>query len=317
MCNIPRKLSAKYDFVWSNCALGHLGSIPDGIKFIEESLKCLKPGGWAVHTTEVNIGSNDVTAESGATVVFRLTDLYQLGKKLSSHGYICSPFHLLLGNSKLDNRVSLDPVLGNDYSKIFINGHIASQIVLIIHKPVKKLNQVAKLSNRLKHYNAYKTNKVNLRKIVRTNPTIILLRKSRGLKPNDYIIRPVKKLIELNNKDRRAIIEYVNESAYALTGLHESLFNVKHIILGTDEPVNHASPLANTEWFMTSRPSLLMNKKTKTGWAKTGYVKPGEHFSFVFPINSRLVERGYIEHFSVIQEGGGIIPNSTVSLKIV
>lgn len=317
MCNIPNKLNTKYDFVWSNCALGHLGSIPKGLKFIEDSLQCLKPGGWAVHTTEVNVLSSTVTSDSGATVVFRITDLYKLSVKLSKKGYVVTPFHLLAGDSKLDDRVSLDPVLGNDYSKIFINGHIASQMLLIIHKPFKRMSRLTILSNNIQHHKAYKKNQLVLKKIVSTNTTITLLQKSRGLKPSDYTVKPTKKLVELSRKSDQVVIEYVNQSPYVLTGLHESLFNVKHIILGTNDPINRDSLLATREWYMASRPSLSMSKLTKSGWVKTPYVKPGERFGFVLPVNPRRMKTGHTENFSVIQEGGGVIPGSNATLKII
>jgi 2-polyprenyl-3-methyl-5-hydroxy-6-metoxy-1,4-benzoquinol methylase len=46
---IPPEFARKFDFCWSSCALEHLGSIANGLKFIEEALTTLKPGGLAVH----------------------------------------------------------------------------------------------------------------------------------------------------------------------------------------------------------------------------------------------------------------------------
>lgn len=55
MNNIPARLNNSFDFCWSSCALEHLGNIENGIKFVINSLKCLKSGGVAVHTTEYNV----------------------------------------------------------------------------------------------------------------------------------------------------------------------------------------------------------------------------------------------------------------------
>jgi 2-polyprenyl-3-methyl-5-hydroxy-6-metoxy-1,4-benzoquinol methylase len=52
MNKIQPELYGQYDFVWSSCSLEHLGSLKHGLNFIRNSLKCLKPGGIAVHTTE-------------------------------------------------------------------------------------------------------------------------------------------------------------------------------------------------------------------------------------------------------------------------
>jgi len=63
-----------FDFIWSACSMDHLGSIDAGLQFVVDSLACLKPGGWAVHTTELNVSSNERTIEAGPTVFFRTCD---------------------------------------------------------------------------------------------------------------------------------------------------------------------------------------------------------------------------------------------------
>jgi len=51
-------LQPGYDFLWSSCALEHLGTLRAGVDFIVRSARLLKPGGVAVHTTEFNVGSD-------------------------------------------------------------------------------------------------------------------------------------------------------------------------------------------------------------------------------------------------------------------
>ena len=59
-----------YDFCWSSCAFEHLGSIEHGINFVLNSVEgCLKIGGIACHTTELNLSSEDDTLETGVTVL--------------------------------------------------------------------------------------------------------------------------------------------------------------------------------------------------------------------------------------------------------
>ena len=41
---IPDDLEG-YDFLSSSCALEHLGSLENGLRFVENSMRCLKPGG--------------------------------------------------------------------------------------------------------------------------------------------------------------------------------------------------------------------------------------------------------------------------------
>lgn len=78
MNDIPPSLNNSFDFLWSSCALEHLGSITKGVEFVANSINCLKRGGIAVHTTEYNVSSNDETIESGPTVLFRKQDIGNL-----------------------------------------------------------------------------------------------------------------------------------------------------------------------------------------------------------------------------------------------
>lgn len=49
---IPNSLG-KFDFLWSCCAIEHLGSLEHGMIYILDANKCLVPGGIAIHTTEL------------------------------------------------------------------------------------------------------------------------------------------------------------------------------------------------------------------------------------------------------------------------
>jgi SAM-dependent methyltransferase len=83
---IPADMTG-FDFCWSACALEHLGSLKHGADFIRSSLRCLKPGGIAVHTTEFNLGSESRTLERGPSVVYRERDLVDFAAELSRAGH--------------------------------------------------------------------------------------------------------------------------------------------------------------------------------------------------------------------------------------
>jgi SAM-dependent methyltransferase len=85
MTAIPEDL-VDFDFCWSSCAYEHLGSIKAGLKFVQDSIRCLKPGGLAVHTTELNLSSNADTVASGGTVLFRRQDIEGLVSALTAEG---------------------------------------------------------------------------------------------------------------------------------------------------------------------------------------------------------------------------------------
>lgn len=106
MNHIPDDLQ-DYDFCWSSCALEHLGTLELGLDFIRNSLKCLKPGGVAVHTTEFNLGSASETLEEGPAVVYRESDLMKFQKEMIAAGHA---MHLNLhpGNTPTDRMVDRD-----------------------------------------------------------------------------------------------------------------------------------------------------------------------------------------------------------------
>jgi SAM-dependent methyltransferase len=83
---IPSDLT-HFDFCWSSCALEHLGSLGHGLEFIRNSLRCLKPGGVAVHTTEFNLQSPEETFTEGHTVVYREKDLLAFAKEMRAEGH--------------------------------------------------------------------------------------------------------------------------------------------------------------------------------------------------------------------------------------
>lgn len=83
---IPADL-AEFDFCWSSCALEHLGSLGHGLEFIRNSLRCLKPDGVAVHTTEFNLQSPEETFTEGNTVVYREKDLLAFAQEMGAQGH--------------------------------------------------------------------------------------------------------------------------------------------------------------------------------------------------------------------------------------
>jgi hypothetical protein len=90
MNHIPSDLVG-FDFLWSACAFEHLGSIEAGLTFVERAMRCLAPGGIAVHTTEFNLDSDVDTVVTGDTVVYRASDFAELAHRLATHGHTMAP----------------------------------------------------------------------------------------------------------------------------------------------------------------------------------------------------------------------------------
>ena len=116
MNNIPESFRNQYDFVWSSCALEHLGSKLKGLQFVVNSALCLKPGGVAVHTTEFDLSGTSVI-DNWETVLFNTEDLQVLLPELLANAEIANqglklkvlPFNLGRGNAFIDGFVDIPP----------------------------------------------------------------------------------------------------------------------------------------------------------------------------------------------------------------
>jgi hypothetical protein len=132
MNSIPENLTG-FDFCWSTCALEHLGTLRHGLNFIRNSLKCLKPGGLAVHTTEFNLGSDSKTLEHGSDVVYREHDMTEFAKELRDEGHDIT-LNLHPGFGPID--VMIDRDLDSDiHLRLYVRHKIlATSIGLVIRK---------------------------------------------------------------------------------------------------------------------------------------------------------------------------------------
>lgn len=138
MNHIPDDLmQEKFDFVWSACSLEHLGSIQKGQEFILNSMRCLKPGGVAVHTTEFNLSSNWLTVNSFPTCIFRRRDIEQVVKKLRKSGYSISidyKAERLPGANYVDVPHHMK-AYNKDYLCLVLENFVTTSVGLIIDKP--------------------------------------------------------------------------------------------------------------------------------------------------------------------------------------
>jgi hypothetical protein len=132
---IPADLRS-FDFLWSSCALEHLGSLQRGWNFVLASLDCLKPGGVAVHTTEFNLSSGTHTVERGPTVFYRESDVLELAAELRRRG---SEIRLNLGTGDgadpIDRHLAVDVAKDPVQLKILESGYAITSLGMTIVKP--------------------------------------------------------------------------------------------------------------------------------------------------------------------------------------
>ncbi len=133
MNNIPTDLK-EFDFNWSSCSFEHLGTIKKGMHFLKNQLNTLKPGGWAVHTTEFNISSDEKTIDDADTVVFRKRDIDSMVNELRQSGHFVEELDYSLGGLPEDFMVDVFPHLQEVHLKLQLNEFVVTSIGLIIQK---------------------------------------------------------------------------------------------------------------------------------------------------------------------------------------
>jgi hypothetical protein len=138
---IPDHLEGKYDFCWSACALEHLGSIKNGLQFIENTLKTLVPGGLSIHTTEFNYLEDEETIDNYGTVLFRKRDFEELAARLTAANHEVAVLDFSVGSDFLDRFIDLPPYDSKIYAhtqdahlKLLIDGFASTSFGIIIRK---------------------------------------------------------------------------------------------------------------------------------------------------------------------------------------
>jgi hypothetical protein len=130
---IPPDLGG-FDFCWSSCAFEHLGSIKHGLKFVENAMACLKPGGWALHTTEFNLSSDNATLDNVGTVLFRRRDMLELAERLTAAGHRVAPFDFDAGLAPLDRYIDVAPWRPEPHLRLAIEGFAITSIGIIVQR---------------------------------------------------------------------------------------------------------------------------------------------------------------------------------------
>ena len=126
-----------FDFNWSSCCFEHLGSIEAGLQFVVNAVeKTLRVGGIAVHTTEYNLSSNDLTVDSGGTVIFRNRDLLELVQRLQERGHIVQPFVVAPNSHHLDFHIDMPPYAQDPHLKLLLMSHVSTSAGIVVQRGV-------------------------------------------------------------------------------------------------------------------------------------------------------------------------------------
>ena len=134
MNRIPHDLRG-FDFTWSTCSFEHCGSIGLGKRFLREQMRCLKPGGIAIHTTEFNLSSNEETVDNATTVLFRRQDIEAVIRDLQAEGHEVEKLQLDVGCYPEDEQVDIPPYSDNIHLKLELyHRYVSTSVALIVKK---------------------------------------------------------------------------------------------------------------------------------------------------------------------------------------
>ncbi|MBK1660759.1 SAM-dependent methyltransferase [Paracraurococcus ruber] len=142
MAALPADLQdGSRDIVWSACAMEHLGSLERGMAFVEAAMRCLRPGGIAVHTTELNLDGSGRTLARGGTVLFQQRHLEALAARLAAQGHRMLPLDLAHAPQIMDQYVDLPPFedgrvplgpLSPPHLRLSVGGHPATSVGIVV-----------------------------------------------------------------------------------------------------------------------------------------------------------------------------------------
>jgi hypothetical protein len=133
MNRIPPNLR-EFDCLWSCGSLEHIGGLQNGLDFIEAAMECLRPGGAAIHTTEFNLVSDEITYETPSMSFYRRRDIIALAERLLEKGHQIV-LNFTRGDTLADLHVDQDPARNIALSlTVQADIYIITSIGLIIQK---------------------------------------------------------------------------------------------------------------------------------------------------------------------------------------
>jgi SAM-dependent methyltransferase len=136
MNDIPDDLrkEGRFDFIWSSCALEHIGGAQNSMDFICNSLDTLRPGGLAVHTTEYNLSSNEDTQEDPHGYVFRKKDIERITEKITQRGHYVYPLDFRQGIQAGDRFIDEEPYKQKLHLRLRLKHYAATSMGIVIRK---------------------------------------------------------------------------------------------------------------------------------------------------------------------------------------
>lgn len=94
----------------------------------------LKPGGYGIHTTGLNVYSDDETIDHSNTVLFRRKDFEGISQRLAAKAHRLVALSFEPGEGLSDNDIDVPPFAEQASLKIALLGFATTSFGLIVHR---------------------------------------------------------------------------------------------------------------------------------------------------------------------------------------
>lgn len=320
----------KFDFIWHNCVVGHLGSMDRSINHLKKSAKYLKDDGWLVFTTELNISSFEQTiSDKSDTIIWRLDDVTNMFEELAAVGLATEGLNARMGASHEDRRINYNykqtmqsamEALANPlYSelKIPFSNFAITQILLCFQK-----KDIASATRALQRYKKkqLKKNYNNIAAHRTKNRDLQDYQANTGSSLSALQVIPTQRRFEVHlapYQTKEVAVDFVNTSNervfdYSLNTPH----GIAPLVVGTNNPVNRPSVVQASSWSSENRPALAFSKPhtapidaSQPFWNEHR-AEPGESFRYKIMLKAPAEQGVYSEDFTLISEGVGAVRGS-------
>jgi hypothetical protein len=143
LAQVPPDLYGRFDLVFSTGALARLGGARAAGDYLLAAMRCLRPGGTAVHVTGFDLGGGAPPTKHGPFWL-RAADMEQITRRLHRAGHRMKPVDLDPGAGLLDQFVDqpaerpdwpLRAPDGTPQLRALVEGRIVTSVGLVVQAP--------------------------------------------------------------------------------------------------------------------------------------------------------------------------------------
>lgn len=134
MLQLPEDLGL-VDLVWSACTIEHLGSPELGLDFVRRSLDLLRPGGVAVHTTELDLIERDSSLDLGHCAVYQTSQIQDFLRSLDHEDFESAINLWVPMDHPPDRMISIPPYSADEpHLKLVLGPTITTSVGIVVKR---------------------------------------------------------------------------------------------------------------------------------------------------------------------------------------